>query len=103
MPPEVVQEAGRSLETLFLHSVDFADERFLLCRHGTDNCSPDARPVAARGAGATAPQPRAPVSSNIPNLSVTASDLVSRELQLASPDVYYRIMEVINSTRSSFP
>ncbi len=34
--------------------------------------------------------------------SITPSDLVSRELRLASlPDVYYRIMEVINSARSS--
>jgi len=34
--------------------------------------------------------------------SLTPPDLVSRELRLASlPDVYYRIMEVINSARSS--
>lgn len=33
---------------------------------------------------------------------ITPSDLVSQELRLASlPDVYYRIMEVINSARSS--
>ncbi|PKL02960.1 MAG: metal-dependent phosphohydrolase [Synergistetes bacterium HGW-Synergistetes-2] len=103
IPPEVLQEAGRSLETLFpsTPSTSPMKDFYSVAMERTTAALMHDRSQR----GAQAQQPRSParrLSSNIPNLSVTASDLVSRELQLASlPDVYYRIMEVINSTRSS--
>lgn len=103
MPPEVVQEAGRSLETLFPSTPSTSPMKDFYSVAMERTTAALMRDRSQRGAQAQ--QPRSParrLSSNIPNLSVTASDLVSRELQLASlPDVYYRIMEVINSTRSS--
>lgn len=100
IPPGIAEEAERSLQKIFPAAPSgspmkelcaVARERLTaaLLRDGVQQVQPF-RSVPRR------------MPANIPNPSVTASDLVSRELQLASlPDVYYRIMEVINSTRSS--
>ncbi len=100
VPPEILKEAERSLEKAFpskpssppmkeLYGI--ALERAIAAHsHNGNQTQHQFRGTSRR------------FSRDYQKVTLTAADLVSRELQLASlPDVYYRIMDVINSARSS--